>query len=392
MSSPTSAVRTRPAAALTVACVALFTDMLVYGIAIPVLPLLPATVEAGPAATGALFAAYAAAMILVTPLAGRLVDRRGPRTPLLIGLVGLAAATLLFSVGEPFWLLVVARTLQGVAAGMSWVAGLALIAAVTPFETRGRSMGLAMSMISVGVLVGPPLAGLLVENFGTRAPFLLAAGLALADGVVRLLLVRGQERATDDTAGPLTVLRVRGSWPVVGATAIGAGTIAAVEPVLPLHVTEQFNTGALGLGLIFAVAVVAGALLNPLVGSLLGRVNARILVAVGVVVSALALLGLAAAQQIWQVWVGMAALGVSNAFILAPATTLIGPQGMNANPPALGGAYALANLAYSAGLMLGPLLAGAGTDLVGFGGALSILAAVVIVVGIAGTVRLPTGR
>jgi hypothetical protein len=42
----------RPAPAVAVACVALFTDMLVYGLAIPVLPLLPATVEAGPTATG----------------------------------------------------------------------------------------------------------------------------------------------------------------------------------------------------------------------------------------------------------------------------------------------------------------------------------------------------
>jgi len=62
--------RTRSATAVAVACVALFTDMLVFGLAIPVLPLLPATVAAGPAATGALFAGNAAAMILVTPVAG----------------------------------------------------------------------------------------------------------------------------------------------------------------------------------------------------------------------------------------------------------------------------------------------------------------------------------
>jgi DHA1 family solute carrier family 18 vesicular amine transporter 1/2 len=215
-----------------------------------------------------LFAGYAAAMIVVTPVAGRLVDRTGPRQPLLICLVGLAAATLLFAVGGPYWLLVLARLLQGVAAGMSWVAGLSLIAAVTPFATRGRSMGLAMSMVSLGVLIGPPLAGLLVENFGVRAPFLLAAGFALADGAARLLLVRDCVRVTDDPAGPLTVLRVPGSWSVVGAVILGAATIAAIEPVLPLHLTQQYGTGALGLGLglLFALAVVAGAVINPLVG------------------------------------------------------------------------------------------------------------------------------
>lgn len=388
---PAAGRRTRPAAAMTVACVALFTDMLVYGIAIPVLPLLPATVQAGPAATGVLFAGYAAAMIAVTPIAGRMVDRAGPRRPLLVGLVGLAAATLLFAVGGPYWLLVVARILQGVAAGMSWVAGLSLIAAVTPFATRGRSMGLAMSMVSLGLLIGPPLAGLLAENLGTAAPFLFAAAVALADGIARLVLVRDGGRVTDDPVGPLAVLRVRGSWGVVGVVVLGAASLSAIEPVLPLHLTQRYGTGALGLGLLFAVAIVAVAVLSPLVGGLIGRVDARVLVGVGVATSASALAILAVSQQSWQVWVGMTALGASNAFLLAPATTLISAQGMTSSPPALGGAYALFNLAYAAGLMLGPLLAGTGTDLAGFAVALCASAAVVAVLGAAVTARLPSG-
>jgi MFS family permease len=85
----TSSVDTRARRALVVAGIALFVDMLVYGLAVPVLPLLPAVVKAGPAATGILFAGYAIAVILVTPLVGRMVDRRGPRRPLLVGLGGL---------------------------------------------------------------------------------------------------------------------------------------------------------------------------------------------------------------------------------------------------------------------------------------------------------------
>jgi MFS transporter, DHA1 family, solute carrier family 18 (vesicular amine transporter), member 1/2 len=64
---PTGGRPTRSAIAITVASVALFTDMLVYGLAIPVLPLLPATTAAGPAATGLLFAGYATAMLLSPP-------------------------------------------------------------------------------------------------------------------------------------------------------------------------------------------------------------------------------------------------------------------------------------------------------------------------------------
>jgi len=65
---------------------------------------------------------------------------------------------------------------------------------------------------------------------------------------------------------------------------------------------------------------------------------------------------------------------------------------MNSRPPALGGAYALFNLAYAAGLMLGPLLAGIATDLAGFPVALATLAIGVVILGAAGTARLPSGR
>lgn len=136
--------RTTPSSALIVGGAALFADMLVHGLAVPVLPLLPAVVEQGPAATGFLFASYAIAMIVATIFAGRMVDRCGPKTPLLIGFVGLGAATLLFATGGPYRLLFVARLLQGIAGGMSWVA--------------------ALSFITLGVLIGPPLAGFMVEG------------------------------------------------------------------------------------------------------------------------------------------------------------------------------------------------------------------------------------
>ena len=68
-----------PARATTVAGGILFTDMLLQGLAIPVLPLLPAVVEQGAAATGILFASYAVAMVIATLFAGHLVDRRGPK-------------------------------------------------------------------------------------------------------------------------------------------------------------------------------------------------------------------------------------------------------------------------------------------------------------------------
>ena len=381
--------RTNPRMAVVVSCIALFTDMLIYGILIPLLPLMPAVERAGSSATGLLFAAYAAMMIAVTPLAGRLVDRKGPRGPLLAALLGLAAACLLFAVGGPYWLLLISRLLQGAAVGLGWVASLALIAASIPLERRGTYLGLAMSMVSIGTLAGPPLAGWLARDHGHAAPFVLAAAVLILDGVLRVVFVRPTPPSADDPATPLDVLRVGGSWPVVILIAVGSAVTSAIEPILPVRLAVGLGLDTAGIGLLFALLVIIGAVLNPMVGAALNRVSPRVLALIGAALAIAGLLLLGAGSRLPVVIAGIVCLGGAIAFLVAPAGTLIGVQGARTTPPALGGAYSLYNLAYAAGLTLGPVTAGALTSALGYSAACAVLAGAVAVVALGGFGRLP---
>ena len=381
--------RTSPHMAVVVSCIALFTDMLIYGILIPLLPLMPAVERAGSSATGLLFAAYAAMMIATTPLAGRLVDRRGPRGPLLVALLGLAAACLLFAVGGPYWLLLVSRLLQGAAAGLGWVASLALIAAAIPLERRGTYLGLAMSMVSVGTLAGPPLAGWLACDHGHAAPFVLAAAVLVVDGVLRIIFVRPTPPQTDDPATALDVLRVRGSWSVVVLIALGSAITSAIEPVLPVRLAVGLGLDTVGIGLLFTLLVVIGAGLNPMVGAALSRVSPRLLALGGAALAVAGLVLVGTGSRLPVVVAGIVCLGAAIAFLVAPAGTLISVQGARTTPPALGGAYSLYNLAYAAGLTAGPALAGVLTSVLGYPAACTALAAGVAAVAFGGLGRLP---
>ena len=380
-----------PVRATAVAGAVLFTDMLLEGLAIPVLPLLPAVVEQGEAATGILFSSYAAAMIVATLFTGRVVDRRGPKRPLLTELIVLVAATLLFATGGPYWLLLVARFVQGIAGGIAWVAALSLIAAATGIEKRGQMMGIAMSTVTLGVLAGPPLGGFLVDAFGPASPFLIAAAVAIVDIALLLALIPGSPpRQSDDTAGPFTVLRVRGSVSIVAAIGIGAAVLAAVQPVLPGRIGEQSSASTI-IGVLFGIAALAGIIANPIVGHLMTSTTPRLLVGAGIVAVAAALLVIGWSSELWQIGIGMGLLGLSSAMLLAPATTLISEQGFRSEPPTLGGSFALYNLAYAAGLTIGPLLTGFGVQQTGFTTAMAITALVFAVLGGVALVRLPAG-
>jgi len=379
-----------PVRATAVAGAVLFTDMLLEGLAIPVLPLLPAVVEQGEAATGILFSSYAAAMIVATLFTGRVVDRRGSKGPLLTELIVLVAATLLFATGGPYWLLLVARFVQGIAGGIAWVAALSLIAAATGIEKRGQMMGIAMSTVTLGVLAGPPLGGFLVDAFGPASPFLIAAAIAIVDVALLLALIPGSPRQSDDTAGPFTVLRVRGSASIVAAIGIGAAVLAAVQPVLPGRIGEQSSASTI-IGVLFGIAALVGIIANPIVGHLMTSTAPRLLVGAGIVAVAAALLVIGWSSELWQIGIGMGLLGLSSAMLLAPATTLISEQGFRSEPPTLGGSFALYNLAYAAGLTIGPLLTGFGVQQTGFTTAMAITALVFAVLGGVALVRLPAG-
>src|SRR5947208_9908173 len=110
--------------------------MLVYGIAIPVLPRIASSVGANASMVSVLFACYAIAMLVATPLAGVVVDRIGHRVPMIAGLLALAASTVLFAAVQVFPVLMLARVLQGVSAAVAWTAGLALILTVFPAVRR----------------------------------------------------------------------------------------------------------------------------------------------------------------------------------------------------------------------------------------------------------------
>ena len=290
---------------------------------------------------------------------------------MLAGLVGLAVATALFALvvempGAPgLVVLTLARAAQGLAAAASWVAGLALIAATHAPEQRGRVMGLALSAVGVGVLLGPFVSGALTEAFGLRAPFLVIAALAVADAVARVVLIRpdGDRRAGTAESGYRGLLAAPRAGLLIALTAIGASAIAFGEPILPLHL-DELGVGTFAIGGVFAAAALAGAVVPPFAGLLVDRIGAQRVAAAGAVLLTIGF-ALAGQASVPLSIAGLLVASVGAQAVLAPTLVLIGLLAEHRQPPAYGAAYALYNLAYTAGLAAAPLLAGTGAATLG---------------------------
>jgi EmrB/QacA subfamily drug resistance transporter len=126
-----------------------------------------------------IFLSYSLALAALYLVGGAVGDRYGRRPVFIAGAAGFALASLLAGAAPNEGVLIVARTLQGVAGAFLTTNSLALLRGVYGAES-GRAIGLWTSFTSVATIAGPPAGGALVEWVSWRWIFLLNLPLAAA--------------------------------------------------------------------------------------------------------------------------------------------------------------------------------------------------------------------
>ncbi|HJS93228.1 MAG TPA: MFS transporter, partial [Solirubrobacteraceae bacterium] len=159
--------------------------------------------------------AYVVAAAATAPLWGRLGDRYGRKLVLEVSLALFLATSAVCGVTQSLWMLVVARGIQGAAAGgLMSLAQAAVGDLVSPRE-RGRYQGYIMAVFAVAASLGPLLGGLLVDHASWRWVFYVN----LPIGAVALVGLHLRLPAAEPgTAG--------GRLDLPGAILLAAGTIA----------------------------------------------------------------------------------------------------------------------------------------------------------------------
>jgi len=163
---------------LSVSFLAAFCWMFMMGTLLVFLPLIGEERGFTAARIGMLFGGFALAATLVqaSPL-GRLSDRWG-RFPLIaLGLALIAVALLALSLSHRWGEMMGGMALYGLGFGFLFPAMSALVVDETTPETRGKASGIFMAMISVGMIVGSGMAGLMDQWYRALGihPFQFAA-------------------------------------------------------------------------------------------------------------------------------------------------------------------------------------------------------------------------
>ncbi|MFI6595549.1 MFS transporter [Nonomuraea sp. NPDC050536] len=164
------------------------------------------------------FSATLAAQVIATVLGGRWSDVRGPLQPIAVGVVGFVAGLLVAGFAPTMEVFVAGRFVQGLGGGLIQVSLYVLVARAYPPAMHPKVFALFSAGWVVPSMVGPAIAGFVVENADWRWVFL---GVALIVIPSALLLWRGTAGSalSGGTAEPAPGLGRKLVWATVTAVA-----------------------------------------------------------------------------------------------------------------------------------------------------------------------------
>lgn len=141
--------------------------------------------------------AYLLGYAVVLLVAGRLGDRFGPKNLYVIGLVIFTFASVWCGLAGSAGMLIAARVVQGVGAGVLTPQTMSTITRIFPAQRRGSALSMWGATAGVASLVGPLAGGILVDSLGWQWIFFVnvpvgVVALALAIWLVPELPVRAQ--------------------------------------------------------------------------------------------------------------------------------------------------------------------------------------------------------
>jgi len=320
-----------PRRTLTTLFLIVFTDLVGFGILIPLLPLYAEHYHPASWMFGLLMAAYSAMQFVFSPILGRLSDRVGRRPVLLISLTGSVLGAVMFALASSLAWLFASRLLAGIAAGNIATAQ-AVIADTTPPEERARGMGLIGAAFGLGFIAGPALAG-------ARAPIRLAApgwGAAACStaAFIAALLFLPETRPRGVPSGggaPRSgVARLAAAWrhpELAPLMAIGFAVVtgfAAFEVTFAQFLHDRLALAHSGVSLLF---VYVGLLAAVVQGGLVGRATRRLgearLVMGGLAFTAAGLLLLASSHHLWAVLAVLPALSLGAGLVMPSLSSLV---------------------------------------------------------------------
>jgi MFS transporter, DHA2 family, multidrug resistance protein len=328
---------------------------------------------------------YLVANAIILPMTGWLASRFGRKRLLLLAVTGFTVASFFCGLAPSLPILIIFRVIQGACGGGLQPLSQAILLESFPPEKRGQAMAFWALGIVVAPMLGPVLGGWLTDNYSWRWVFYINVPigvlailltqafvwdppylrrertgidywgiglLTVGMGCLQVMLDKGQEEDWFSShfivvlavlavlgLGGLIIRELKATHPVIDLSvfkyrsyAVGTFLMTIVGFVLygstvllPLLMQELLGYTATHAGVTNLPRGMASFLFMPVVGILVGKVDSRKLLAVGLIATAWAMFALSFFSLdvgFWNFWWPLMLQGAGLGLIFVPLTTV----------------------------------------------------------------------
>ena len=281
--------------------------------------------------SGAAFAITFLMTAIVSPFWGKLADSKRRKLMLLRASLGMAIVFLLMGVAQNIWQLIFLRALQGLFGGFISNAN-AMIATQTPKERSGYALGLLVTGVTGGNLLGPFLGGVLASLVSYRISFVITGIIFLLVFTLTLTMVKEEFTPIERGASPsrkevFQMLKFPKLTIVLFTTTLIIQMVnQSISPIVALFVRE-LNHGAPSTtflaGLVAAMPGIATMIAAPRFGRIGDRIGTNRMIMIGFALAFIFMLPTGFVTAVWQLVILRFMIGISDATMLPAVQTML---------------------------------------------------------------------
>jgi len=169
-----------------------FSNLLGFGIIIPLLPYYAEHFGANPNEVTLLMASYSLMQLIFSPILGRISDIYGRKKILVLCLIGSAISYFLLYFATNFALVLFARSVAGLFGSTTAIAN-AYVTETTSSTNRSKGMGLIGAAFGLGLVFGPVIGGYFgggdINNIDYKTPFFFASLVAIISCILAYFIL-----------------------------------------------------------------------------------------------------------------------------------------------------------------------------------------------------------
>ncbi|MGR3742278.1 multidrug efflux MFS transporter [Companilactobacillus sp. DQM5] len=322
--------------------------------------------------SGAVFSSTFLVMAFISPIWGRIADRKGRKLMLLRAALGMSIVLALCSMVTNVYQLLALRTLQGVFSGFISNAN-TLIATTTPKEESGRALGTLTTGNVSGSLLGPMIGGAVAQIYGYRVPFMITGAVLFIAFLLSLFFVHEDfkpvEKNDQINAKELfsTLPNKRIIFGMFITTMIIQASNNSINPILSLYVRQLLHGGnnvAFISGIVAAIPGIATVIAAPRFGALGDKIGTQKILLSGLILAFLVYLPQGFVTNVYQLMVLRFIVGISDAALIPQVQTLIAK---NSPHESAGRIFGFNQSFQAIGNVTGPLLGSSISSILGYG-------------------------